>query len=259
MKKDLPRHIAIIMDGNGRWAGGRGLPRIEGHRAGVGAVRAVTEECARLGVPWLTLFAFSRENWKRPAPEVRALMQLLARFLRGELPTLMKNRIRLRSIGAREDLPPSARRALAEVEEATAGNRGMTLVLALSYSGREDVLFAARRAMELAREGKLAPGALDERTFSSLLWTDGIPDPDLLIRTSGEMRLSNFLAWQTVYSEMVVTDVLWPDFGAAELARALDEYAGRERRFGLTSAQARREKARWGRAASRPSSSAPRW
>ncbi len=233
----VPRHIAIIMDGNGRWAQSRGLPRIEGHRAGVAAVRAVTEECARRGVGYLTLFAFSRENWGRPAHEVSALMRLLARFLRQELPTLMENGIRLRGLGALEDLPATARRALAEVEKATAGNRGMILLLALSYGGREDVLRAARRAMELAAAGELEPSGLSEERFSSLLWTAGIPDPDLLIRTSGEMRLSNFLTWQTVYSEIIVTQVLWPDFGPPQLDEALAEYARRERRFGLTSGQ----------------------
>ncbi len=237
--RKIPRHVAIIMDGNGRWAKARGLPRVEGHRAGVKGVRTVTEEAARRGISYLTLFAFSRENWRRPPAEVAALMRLLTLFLRKELPLLQKNGIRLRAIGRREDLPAGACKALAEVEEATAHNRRLNLTLALSYGGRDEIVEAARRAMRLALEGKLAPEELDEEGFSRLLSTADIPDPDLLIRTSGEMRLSNFLPWQSVYCEYWVTDTLWPDFTADTLDQALAAYSRRERRFGLTTEQMR--------------------
>ena len=230
------------MDGNGRWAETRGLPRIAGHRAGVSAVRAVVEECARLGIPFLTLFAFSRENWRRPEDEVGALMSLLDQYLRKELSTLMKNNIRLLTIGRREDIPSAVRQTLDGVVAESSGNTGTTLVLALSYGGRQDILQGVRSLAAAAAAGEVSMESLDEELFSSHLSTAGIPDPDFLIRTSGEMRVSNFLLWQIAYTELFVTDALWPDFDAAELRLALEEYGRRERRFGKTSEQVRSEK-----------------
>lgn len=237
MSREIPRHIAIIMDGNGRWAEARGLPRIAGHRAGVRAVRAVVEECARAQVQYLTLFAFSLENWRRPEDEVGALMALLDHYLMKELGTLMENNIRLFTIGRTEDLPDHVRKTLDSVVERSSKNTGMNLVLALSYSGRQDILDAVKRyVQEAVRAGK-DPDTLDEEGFSSHLATAGIPDPDLLIRTSGEMRISNFLLWQMAYTELFVTDKLWPDFNEKDLSAALDEFRTRERRFGMTSIQ----------------------
>jgi len=237
VSREIPRHIAIIMDGNGRWAEARGLPRIAGHRAGVRAVRAVVEECARAQVQYLTLFAFSLENWRRPEDEVGALMALLDHYLMKELGTLMENNIRLFTIGRTEDLPDHVRKTLDSVVERSSRNTGMNLVLALSYSGRQDILDAVKRyVQEAVRAGK-DPDTLDEEGFSSHLATAGIPDPDLLIRTSGEMRISNFLLWQMAYTELFVTDKLWPDFNEKDLSAALDEFRTRERRFGMTSIQ----------------------
>lgn len=224
----LPQHVAIIMDGNGRWAAKRHLPRVEGHRAGIDAVRDVVETTARLGIPVLTLYAFSVENWKRPASEVATLMGLLKRYLRLELDTLVANNIRFRVIGRAEELAPDVRNELRLAEERTASASGMQFNIALNYGGRAEIVDAARRAIA---EG-LRPSELDERRFSELLYTSGQPDPDLLIRTSGEMRVSNFLLWQIAYAEIWVTETLWPDFRRRHLLEALLAYQKRERRYG---------------------------
>ena len=230
----LPRHVAIIMDGNGRWAATRHLPRVEGHRAGTEAVRASVETSARLGISVLTLYAFSVENWKRPDSEIAALMGLLKHYLRRELKLLLKNNIRFRVIGQRERLSPEIRDELAATEQRTAGNTGMIFNIALSYGGRAEIVDAARRAI---REG-VDPESLDESTFGSLLYTAGQPDPDLLIRTSGEMRVSNFLLWQIAYAEIWVTDALWPDFRASHLLEAIIDYQKRDRRYGAIQSDA---------------------
>jgi undecaprenyl diphosphate synthase len=237
VNQNHPRHIAIIMDGNGRWAAQRGLPRIAGHRAGVNTVRSVVEECARLQIPYLTLFAFSTENWKRPKEEVGALMVLLDQYLKRELSTLMKNNVRLNTIGRPGDLPENVQRTLEDVTGRSSANTGLTLTLALSYSGRDDIIQALRRIAEDVSDGTLEPGSMDADTFSSYLSTSDIPDPDLLIRTSGEMRISNFLLWQIAYSEFYVTEKLWPDFTDADLWEAIKVFQERERRFGMTSEQ----------------------
>ena len=209
----LPAHIAIIMDGNGRWANRRHLPRVAGHRAGVGPVRATVETCARLGIADLTLYAFSCENWKRPRAEVETLWQLLRYYLRKELPELHKNGIRLRAIGRVDALPAEVRDELQEVVEATSANRGLRVNLAINYGGRSEIVDAVNAALDAARaEGRLDSLRLDEQAISSRLYTSGSPEPDLLIRTSGEMRISNFLLWQIAYSEIYVTPTLWPDF-----------------------------------------------
>ncbi len=230
----LPRHVAIIMDGNGRWAATRHLPRVEGHRAGTEAVRASVETSARLGISVLTLYAFSVENWKRPDSEIAALMGLLKHYLRRELKLLLKNNIRFRVIGQRERLSPEIRDELVATEQRTAGNTGMIFNIALSYGGRAEIVDAARRAI---REG-VDPESLDESTFGSLLYTAGQPDPDLLIRTSGEMRVSNFLLWQIAYAEIWVTDALWPDFRASHLLEAIIDYQKRDRRYGAIQSDA---------------------
>ena len=227
--RSLPRHVAIIMDGNGRWAEARGLPRVAGHREGSESVRAVTRACRRIGVQALTLYAFSTENWARPDDEVEALMHLLAEFLESERPEMMQNGIRLNAIGELSRLPGFVQAKLAEVREETAGNRGMTLTLALSYGGRQEIIEAARAAS--------AQGAIDAAGIEAALWTRGLPDLDLLIRTSGERRISNFLLWQCAYAELHFTEVLWPDFRDAELFGAIADFQARERRFGLTGAQ----------------------
>lgn len=237
MNRDLPAHIAIIMDGNGRWAAERNLPRIAGHRAGVSAVRKVVEECARLKIPHLTLFAFSTENWNRPQEEVGGLMVLLDQYLKKELNTLMKNKVRLTTIGHLEDLPDNVQHTLRDVVKRSAGNEGLTLTLALSYSGRDDILKAVRGAARAVMRGDLSPDDIGPETFSSFLYTRGIPDPDLLIRTSGEQRISNFLLWQVAYTEFWVTDKLWPDFSSEDLHEAIETFRSRERRFGMTSEQ----------------------
>ncbi len=229
----LPRHVAIIMDGNGRWAVRRGLPRIAGHKKGTDSVRRVVEQCRKLGIQVLTLYAFSDENWKRPEQEVNFLMGLLESFLRAEIESMKASDIRFRTIGRTEKLPSSAqewiRRAVAE----TAGNDGMILNLALSYGGRGEILEAIRKI----RPANGAPGAVTEAVFSSYLDTAGLPDPDLIIRTSGEKRISNFLLWQAAYAELYFTDTLWPDFDEKQLLIALLDYQGRQRRFGLTQEQ----------------------
>jgi undecaprenyl diphosphate synthase len=224
----VPRHVAIIMDGNGRWATARGLPRIAGHREGAKAVRRTIEAAISHGVRYLTLFAFSSENWQRPPGEVADLTFLLKHYLRSELNELHEQGVCLKIIGERERFGPNLSEELAAAEARTAHNTGLTLIMALSYGGRADIVHAARRAIAAG----LASEDLSEAKFSTLLATDGIPDPDLLIRTSGEERISNFLLWQTAYSELYFTEVLWPDFGAENFSRALDEYATRERRFG---------------------------
>jgi undecaprenyl diphosphate synthase len=224
----LPSHIAIIMDGNGRWAAQRHLPRVSGHQAGVEAVRAAVESSARLGIKVLTLYAFSAENWKRPQLEVMTLMRLLKRYLKLELGTLLKNDIRFQVIGRAEGLPRNIQQELARARDATAACQGMLFNIALNYSGRAEIVDAARRAIEMG----LNADSLDEQRFGSLLYTAGQPDPDLLIRTSGEMRVSNFLLWQIAYAEIHVTDVLWPDFRCRHLLEAVLDYQQRDRRYG---------------------------
>jgi undecaprenyl diphosphate synthase len=231
-KRAVPRHIAIIMDGNGRWARERGLPRLKGHEQGAQSVRAVTEACAELGVDFLTVYAFSTENWKRPKSETDALMILLEQFLAQELPTFHENKIRLQTIGRLHDLPESCQRALADAVAETASYTAMTLVLALSYSGRSELVDAVKSLCREAAAGALDPEQIDEAAIAQHLHTAAIPDPDLLIRTSGEMRLSNFLLWQLSYTEIYVTQTLWPDFGKEELQRAIAEFNKRERRYG---------------------------
>jgi undecaprenyl diphosphate synthase len=224
----LPSHIAIIMDGNGRWAAQRHLPRVEGHRAGIDSVRDVVETSARLGIEVLTLYAFSVENWKRPRAEVNTLMMLLKRYIRLELGTLLKNNIRFRVIGRAEELAPDVQDELEIGIRQTAANTGMLFNIALNYGGRAEIVAAARRAIA---EG-IAAEDLDERRFGDLLYTAGQPDPDLLIRTSGEMRVSNFLLWQIAYSEIWVTETLWPDFRRRDLLEAVVAYQKRDRRYG---------------------------
>jgi undecaprenyl diphosphate synthase len=228
----IPRHIAVIMDGNGRWARERGLPRIEGHRRGSEAVRACTAGCLEAGVPYLTLYAFSKENWQRPEDEVKSLMNLLDRFLAERISEIMERNIRLRAIGHLDDLPDKARRRLDQAMEKSAGNTALTLTLALSYGARTELTDAARAIARQVRDGQLDPEAVTEETISSHLYTADLPDPDLLIRTSGEMRISNFLLWQISYAEIVVTPKLWPEFTKEDLFAAIREYAGRHRRYG---------------------------
>jgi undecaprenyl diphosphate synthase len=240
--KRLPRHVAIIMDGNGRWATRRGLPRIEGHRRGKDAVRAVVETARRLGIPYLSLYAFSSENWSRPREEVSALMSLLRRYLATELRKMMRNQIRLVAIGNLKRLPTAVQEALRRNVEATRGNIGLTVVLAVSYGGREEIAGAMREMAREVRRGNLDPEAICEDLVSQHLSTAGIPDPDLLIRTSGEMRVSNFLLWQIAYAEILTTPTLWPDFGEAEFIAALSHFQRRERRFGRTPEQIERER-----------------
>ena len=224
----LPAHVAIIMDGNGRWAAQRLLPRVEGHRAGIDSVRDTVETAARLGIKVLTLYAFSVENWKRPAAEISTLMMLLKRYLRLELNTLLKNNIRFRVIGRSEDLSRDVQDELRTAMDRTASNGGMLFNIALNYGGRAEIVDAARRAIERG----INPADLDERMFGELMYTAGQPDPDLLIRTSGEMRVSNFLLWQIAYAEIYVTDTLWPDSRRRHLLEAVLAYQKRERRYG---------------------------
>lgn len=233
----LPRHIAVIMDGNGRWAKTHGKPRVFGHKNGVDAVREVTEICAEIGVQYLTLYAFSTENWSRPAAEVGALMALLVEAVRNELKTLNKNNIRLEAIGDLSKLPAASRKALMEGIESTKSNTRMTLVLALNYSSRWEIVQASRHIAEDVQQGKLDPATIDEEVFSQYLSTRNIPDPELLIRTSGEQRISNYLLWQIAYAELYFTEVFWPDFKKKNLLEAILDYQKRERRFGKTSEQ----------------------
>lgn len=233
----LPRHVAMIMDGNGRWAKARGLPRVEGHRAGAKTVSTIVEESRRLGIGFLTLYAFSTENWGRPSAEVAALMELFVRYLESELPKLQDNRIRLRAIGDRSRLPGAVQERLARAEEATVKDAQMQLILAVSYGGRAELVHAAQAAARQAVSGAITPEQIDERIFSSGLFAPEVPDPDLLIRTSDEHRISNFLLWQIAYAEIVFTPVLWPEFGKSDYHRCLSEFARRRRRFGLTDEQ----------------------
>ena len=228
----LPRHVAIIMDGNGRWAKKRLLNRIKGHEKGADAVRAVVKACREIGVSYLTLYAFSTENWARPQMEVDALMALLQKFLKTEAEELRTNNIRLRTIGETHRLPDDVRRSLEEVISHTRPNDGLNLILALSYGGRSEIIHAVREIAAEAATGRLAPSAIDEKLLAGKLFTRDIPDPDLLIRTSGEMRLSNFLLWQMAYAELHFTPTLWPDFGKEEFIRILADFQRRERRFG---------------------------
>ena len=227
-----PRHIAIIMDGNGRWAQARSQPRIEGHRRGAETVRCITEEGSRLGIEQLTLFAFSSENWRRPRDEIDFLMELYRQHLIQERPTILKNNIRLRTIGRREGIPAEVLDEVDRTIEVSAGNTGMTLCLAVNYGGRQEIADAARRLAEQAARGAINPATVTEETFARTLDTAGMPDPDLLIRTAGEMRLSNFLLWQTSYAEIWVTETLWPDFREADLWTAIHDFSKRKRRFG---------------------------
>ncbi len=227
-----PRHIAIIMDGNGRWARERGLPRIRGHEEGAESVRAVLRACGEAGVEFLTVYAFSTENWKRPEAEVAALMGLLEHFLKQETPELMAQNVRLQAIGRITDLPEACQRELHRAIETTAKNTGVTLILALSYSGRIEIIDGLRSLVRAVREGHIDEAMIDPEMFSQHLYTRSFPDPDLLIRTSGEMRISNFLLWQMSYTEIYVTPKLWPDFRKEELLEALRDYSQRQRRYG---------------------------
>jgi len=237
----IPQHLAIIMDGNGRWAERQGLPRLAGHQRGVETAREIIRACAVRGIHTLTLFAFSSENWQRPEAEVQALMSLLSTFLTHELEKLVEHRIRLTVIGELERLTPSARTCLDEACSRTSENDGMQLVLALSYGSRNEIVQGVRALAEQVRRGDLSPEQIDEQLFSQSLDTRGIPDPDLLVRTSGEKRISNFLLWQIAYTELYFTDVTWPDFDTHQLDLALDDYAQRQRRFGMIAAQIDKE------------------
>lgn len=229
-----PEHVAIIMDGNGRWAESRGLPRIAGHKRGAEAVRKTVEAAAQAGISYLTLFGFSSENWKRPEREVGDLMGLLRLYLRSEINELKKNGIRLNVIGDRSRFDDDIVSMIEDAEVQTADGARLKLTLALSYGGRQEIVAAARSLAERAVSGELQPADIDDRVFASHLDTVGMPDPDLLIRTSGEKRISNFLLWQLAYTELVFIDVLWPDFGAEDLSAAIEEFNGRERRYGAT-------------------------
>ncbi|MEI7731934.1 MAG: isoprenyl transferase [Verrucomicrobiota bacterium] len=231
-KAALPAHIAIIMDGNGRWAKQRHLPRVEGHRNGVESVRATVRACGELGIKYLTLYAFSVENWNRPKDEVDTLMKYLARFLKGEIGELNRNNVRLEVIGQIYRLPEFVQDQLKKTQAALAKNNGLTLTLALSYGGRTEIVECMRTIAQKVKDGQLDPAEITEQVITQHLYTRNMPDPDLLIRTSGEMRVSNFLLWQISYAELVVTPVLWPDFRKPQLCEALEEYARRHRRFG---------------------------
>ncbi|MBI5914961.1 MAG: isoprenyl transferase [Bacteroidetes bacterium] len=233
----LPRHIAVIMDGNGRWAKEHGMPRVFGHRNGVKAVRETTEACTELGVQYLTLYAFSTENWNRPQTEVAALMTLLVETIKKEIKTLNENGVRLQAIGDISRLPEKSYKTLKQAIEGTKNNTRMTLVLALNYSARWEILEAARKLARQAQAGELRPEDIDEAAFSNALATSGMPDPELLIRTSGESRVSNFLLWQIAYAELHFTPTLWPDFRREHLYQAIIDFQHRERRFGKTSEQ----------------------
>lgn len=235
--RNLPKHIAVIMDGNGRWAKRQGAARVFGHRNAIKAVREVTEGCAELGVKYLTLYAFSTENWNRPKFEVDALMQLLVHTIGGEMKTLMDNNVRLMTIGHTASLPKDCQRELLDAMEATKDNTGLTLVLALSYSGRWEILEAVKQIASDVQQGALQLDDITETVFGQYLCTRDMPDPELMIRTSGEMRISNFLLWQLAYSEFYMPDVLWPDFRKQHLYEAIITYQQRERRFGKTSEQ----------------------
>lgn len=232
-KATLPTHVAIIMDGNGRWAKARHLPRVEGHRNGVESVRAIVRAAGEVGIKYLTLYAFSVENWNRPKDEVDTLMKYLARFLKNEIGELNKNNVRLEAIGQIYRLPEFVQTQLKKTKAALSKNNGLTLILALSYGGRTEIVEGVRSIGEKIKEGKLDPAEINEQLLSQHLYTSNYPDPDLLIRTSGEMRISNFLLWQISYAEFVVTETLWPDFRKPQFFAALEEYMRRHRRFGL--------------------------
>lgn len=229
---EVPNHVALIMDGNGRWAQARGLPRTEGHRRGMETVRRIIRHASRRGIGHLTLYSFSSENWRRPAEEVGFLMGLLKYFIRRDLAELHAENVRISVIGERDDLAPDIAALLAEAEDLTRANTGLRLIIAFNYGSRDEIVRAARILAERVARGEIVADTIDRDAFASALWTDGIPDPDLLIRTSGEKRLSNFLMWQAAYSELVFSPVLWPDFDEAAFDAAIDEYNGRERRFG---------------------------
>jgi len=231
-KNNIPQHIAIIMDGNGRWAAEKGLPKIMGHRKGAQTVREILQACAAIGVKYLTLYAFSTENWKRPQGEVKGLMKLLEMQLEGETRNLIKNNVRLNVIGGIEDLPDAVKAKLKKSLELTRNNTGVVLTLALSYGARAEIINAARKILDDIGQGRIKREDIDEKLFSSYLYTANLPDPDLLIRTSGEMRVSNFLLWQISYSEFYVTKKYWPDFGKKDLEKAVGEYQRRQRRYG---------------------------
>lgn len=230
--KRLPKHVAIIMDGNGRWAKGRGMSRLNGHQKGAEAVRVIVRTTREIGIPYLTLYAFSEENWSRPRAEIQGLMRLLKRFLKYELREMQENGIQLKSIGRIDKLPADTRKVLLETIEKTASNKDMVLTLALSYGGRQEILDAVKKLAGEIRDGVIAANAISEEKISSLLYTAGMPDPDLLIRTSGEYRVSNFLLWQIAYAEIYVTQTLWPDFGKQQYMEAIRNFQERERRFG---------------------------
>ena len=231
-REQLPRHVAIIMDGNGRWANLRGQPRIQGHMEGACNVRAIVTYCARLGLDALTLYSFSTENWRRPRAEVDALMELYAEYLIAERPTVMDNNVRLIQVGRRAGLPESVLHELQTTEDMSRSNTGLKLCLAINYGSRQEIVDAVQVIARQVAAGQLSPDTIDEAAISAHLYTAGVPDPDLLIRTAGEMRISNFLLWQISYAELYVTDVLWPDFRPEHLADAIRNFAGRERRFG---------------------------
>ena len=235
----LPKHIAIIMDGNGRWAKQQGAERIFGHNNGVKSVREAAEGCAELGIKYLTLYAFSTENWNRPPEEVNALMELLVQTIRGEMKTLTENNIRLQTIGNTDGLPEKCKAELLDAIEKTSKHSGMNLVLALNYSARWEIANAAKKIASLSSEKKISASEVNENFFAEFLNTQNIPDPELLIRTSGELRISNFLLWQIAYTELYFTETLWPDFTREELYRAIADYQRRERRFGKISEQVR--------------------
>jgi undecaprenyl diphosphate synthase len=232
-----PQHIAIIMDGNGRWAKSRGLPRTLGHRSGIEAVRRTIKASVAQGVSYLTLYSFSSENWRRPAAEIGELMSLLRFYLRSELANLHKEGVRVRVIGERKKIPTDIIELIDHAEELTQDNKKLTLVLALNYGGRQEITAAARGLAKAVERGQLQADAIDEHVLQSFLFTGGMPDPDLVIRTSGEKRISNFLLWQSAYAEFVFMDVLWPDFSAEHLAAAIEEFKARDRRYGNTAAK----------------------
>ena len=234
LSKAIPRHVAIIMDGNGRWAKERGLPRIKGHEEGAKAVRACVEGCGDLKIEYLTLYAFSAENWQRPKNEVFALMRLLERFLKEKTPELVEKNVRLQAIGRLTDLPEACQKQLHRSIEQTAENNGLTLILALSYGGRLEIIDGIKSLFHEIKTGHIDPAMIDVEMFSKHLYTRDYPDPDLLIRTSGEMRISNFLLWQLSYTEMYVTPKFWPDFGKEDLFEAVREFGRRQRRYGKT-------------------------
>jgi undecaprenyl diphosphate synthase len=232
LSRPLPRHVAIIMDGNGRWATQRGFPRVAGHGEGVKAVRSTVRTVGELGIGYLTLYAFSSENWNRPTDEVSTLMDLLERSIDRELPELLARNVRFRLIGRPNGVPPAVRQRIDRVVEATAANSGLTLLMAFNYGARDEIVDACRRLAREVEAGMLRPEEIDEVRLGRALYTDGVPDPDLLIRTSGEMRVSNFLLWQIAYTELWVTPTLWPDFGERDLYLAIAEFQQRDRRFG---------------------------